>query len=86
MIGLLLNPVTRYLAGAAAIVAILGGIYWKGHNDGSHSVETRIAAERAEAIAKRLEIERDAAPCLADPDCLLSDPFRVPAIRPDPGK
>ena len=86
MIGLLLSPAIRYLAGAAAIVAILGGIYWKGHDDGMQAVETRIAAERADAIAKRLQIERDAAPCLADPDCLLDDPFRVPSIRPDPGK
>ena len=86
MIGILFSPIARYLAGAAAIVAILGGIYWKGHNDGKQAVETRIAAERADALAKRLQIERDAAPCLADPDCVLSDPFRMPAIRPDPRK
>lgn len=88
MIGFLLSPVARYIGGAIAILAIIGGIYWKGHSDGSASVERKLAERRAAEIETARQIERDAAACNTDPECLLPDPFRlrVPSVRPDPGK
>lgn len=88
MIGFLLSPVARYIGGALAILAIIGAIYWKGHSDGSASVHAELAAKRASEIETARQIERDAAACNADPECLLPDPFRlrVPSVPADKGK
>lgn len=88
MLALLLGPFGRYLGGAALIVAVLGGIYWKGRNDGQDSFLEQLRARREAEAATAAEIERRAAACSADPQCVLPDAFRqrVPSIRPDPGK
>lgn len=88
MIGFLFGPIGRYFMGGALIIAIVGGIYWKGHSDGKSGIEAEIANRKASEIEAAREIERDAAPCNADPECVQPDPFRlrVPSVRPDPGK
>lgn len=86
MIAFIISPLGRAIGGALAIIAIIGGIYWKGRNDGANAIEQKQQAQRADDLEKRLEIERAAQPCLADTNCVLPDPFRLRPVRPDPGK
>lgn len=47
MIALALSPIGRWLFGALAILAVLGGLYAKGRHDGRVSADSRWAAAAA---------------------------------------
>ena len=44
------SPVGRWIAGAVAIVLIIGGIYVKGRHDGKLSYQAKVQREIAQAI------------------------------------
>lgn len=63
MIAFLFSPIGRYVGGALAILAVVGGIYMKGRSDGSASVQAKWDAAVQAAISKgnaaRTDAERD---------------------------
>ena len=64
-----LSPIGRWLGGAAIVLAVVAGIYMKGHSDGSASVQRKWDAAVQAAIERgekaRSDAERGVA---ADPD------------------
>jgi hypothetical protein len=81
---------SKYLfAGAGlALGLVIGytGGHWMGVRDGRalQKAEQVRVDQRAAEIAR--QIERDNQQCLADPDCVLDDPFRrrsVPNLQPN---
>jgi len=44
VVALLLTPLARWIFGALAVLAVLGGIYAKGRHDGRAACESRVAA------------------------------------------
>lgn len=46
------------LASAAALLALVGGAYWKGRMDGYEKKEAEYTKEEAEGLENRTEIER----------------------------
>jgi len=86
LIAFILSPIGRYIGGAVAILAIVGGIYWKGRNDAANAIEQELQAKRASELETARKIERDAIACNLDPQCVQPDSFRerVPGVRPDP--
>lgn len=90
MIGFLTFFVTttagRIFAGLALGVLIIGGIYQKGRMDGKSDEKQRVEIQSRKDVDAARKIERDAAPCIADVNCVLPDPFRMPRVQPDPGK
>ena len=76
----------RIFAGLILGVLIIYGLYQKVYHDGISAERERIEQQsRKDADAAR-KIERDAAPCIADVNCVLPDPFRMPRVQPDQGK
>jgi hypothetical protein len=72
----------------ALILAVLAiyGTYHKGRLDGKYDERARVEQQIRKDAETARQIERDAAPCLSDPGCVLNDPFRMRGVRPDPGK
>lgn len=50
IISFFLSPIGRWVAGATAIILIIGGIYVKGRHDGKLSYQAKIQREIAAAI------------------------------------
>lgn len=71
MVALLLTPIARWIFGALAVLAVLGGLYAKGRHDGRVACESRMAAAvaaeqlrqsavRAKAVDAAIEREKAA--------------------------
>ena len=69
-----LSPLGRWLGGAAIVLAVVAGIYMKGHSDGSDRVQRKWDAAVQAAIDKgskaRTDAERDVG---AQPDGVRDD-------------
>jgi len=52
VITFLLSPVGRWIAGALAILAIIGGIYFKGRMDGKGAYRSQVEREITDAVRK----------------------------------
>lgn len=76
----------RIFAGLILGVLILFGLYQKVYHDGISAERQRNEAKAVQDALSARKIERDAAPCIADVNCVLPDPFRMPRVQPDPGK
>lgn len=50
IISFFLSPIGRWVAGATAIILIIGGIYVKGRHDGKLSYQAKVQREIAQAI------------------------------------
>jgi hypothetical protein len=72
----IVSGIGRWVVGGAAIVAIISGIYLKGHSDGKSACETKQQAQMAkvEAYVKRIRERVERNEPLGD-DILRSDPF-----------
>ncbi len=61
ILGFIFSPLGRYVAVGLAIMAVIGGIYWKGRNDGKgHAIEginrqTERAIEDAHIAARTVD-------------------------------
>jgi len=53
------GPVGRWLLGAVAIVAVLGGVYLKGRSDGEAKIEAAVAEANRKADAKAAALSTD---------------------------
>lgn len=53
------GPIGKYFTGALVILAVVGGIYFKGRHDGEAKIEAAVAAanKRAEAKAEHLSTD-----------------------------
>lgn len=60
MIGFLLSPIGRWLAGATAILVLLGGIYIKGRSDGKDLITERWKRAEQAASDKATKARREA--------------------------
>ena len=73
---LFVSPLIKWAIGAAAILAVIGGIYMKGNHDGAARVQAKwdravqVTVERGEKA--RADAERDVE---RDPDGLRDDPL-----------
>lgn len=61
---------------AAAVFAVLSGLYVKGRIDGEKLALAKVAQKNQEAAHAAREVERDSALCINDPACILPDPWR----------
>lgn len=66
IISFIVSPVGRYLAGALAILAVVGGIYMKGRSDGKAVVRAQWEAAERAAIEKGNAARRDAERAVRD--------------------
>lgn len=76
----------RIVGGVILAVLVGFGIKQKVHNDGVSEERQRNEAKAVQDALAARKIERDAAPCIADVNCVLPDPFRMPRVQPDQGK
>lgn len=74
MIAFLLAPLGRYAVMALVVAAVIGGIYWKGYNNGKAVIQARWDAAVQEAIKRGVEARRDAERDVP-PDGLPNDKF-----------
>lgn len=65
ILAFLLTPLGRYLAGAIAILAILGAIYLKGKSDGKDNAIEAINEDTAKAFEAAREAARNVDQCYA---------------------
>jgi len=74
IIAFFFSPLGRWIGGALIIVALIGGIYMKGHSDGSSRVQAKWDAAVQAAIEKGNAARTDAERAIsADPDGVRDD-------------
>lgn len=59
MIGVLLSPVGRWIGGAVALLAVIGGIYLKGASDERRNQKAKADAARIEHITDARELRNE---------------------------
>ncbi len=59
MMALLTSSAGRYLLGAVAVLALLGGVYLKGRSDGKAVIEAEVAEANRKADAKAASLSNE---------------------------